>query len=249
MLISCFSQWRLCYFFFFLIYLFPHLVYGGPYGTSNQTQLYAKRSFNIGDLSLLYLYVSADNFSLIDNFTNVNSTSNNNSINNVTNVMKAISFPTVDQFSIFNVNGSGMDLRYSENVSIWVDYHGSYSSQHYYRNNFTSGYFVGAFVVVIHLTNGLIQSVTWDDFGCGECSSSECIADENCGIENSQANNCDNPSSCNLNLYIVWMGTDASGNELLSAQYRPTLFAAYSLYPMYQAASGVAATRFFQPNS
>jgi len=221
--------------FAFSIFSGIHFQLGGAdgYGSENQTNLYNQDSFNAGDTSLLIFHVSSGNFTEGEPYIND----------------YAVAFPVVDDFTQFTINASGMALQNFSNVYVWADYHGVVSPIHYYRSSGTQDYFVGSFGLVFQLDSGKIQSVYWDDFGCGECSDNECVQGENCGIQNSDAGGCSSPSDCNILVYMTWLGTGSNGNDFTSSQFRPTRFSQWSFGPMYKAAAGVAATRFFQPNT
>ena len=57
--------------------------------------------------------------------------------------------------------------------------------------------------------------MTWDD-GCKQCNDDECVGGTNCAIAYSDINDCKDPSVCNMNVYIAWVGTDLNDQPCTS---------------------------------
>jgi hypothetical protein len=103
---------------------------------------------------------------------------------------------------------------------------------------------------VITVDHGVVKSITWDD-GCYACNSSECsentivVRDGKPSLINSsdpvygkyQGKNCyvsydicqDDPSKCDLAVFLTWSGTDRRGNVLQSHNLRMSRFQTESM--------------------
>jgi len=103
--------------------------------------------------------------------------------------------------------------------------------------------------VVIDVTMGEIQSITWDK-GCTFCTPSQCVDNERefdgtmrgskegdkgepskaCMVEDPDCfNGGDVAAHCPLQVYVVWTGTDADGLYLTSSEMRFSSYKDYSL--------------------
>jgi hypothetical protein len=80
---------------------------------------------------------------------------------------------------------------------VWLNISGVISEPRYYKHSDTPNYFVGYWTAICHLDGGRLTAITWDD-GCGECSNSECINEESCGIAYSDINDCLDDKLCNF---------------------------------------------------
>jgi len=150
-------------------------------------------------------------------------------------------YPNVDDFTLLEVQQSfgtaWLDNPQNEPVYIRAEV-GAKSS--YWRtrsqglppNKIT----VPFWTLVIEVTDGLVDKLTWDD-SCPLCESSDmCVADRNCGVMHNTCGNTDADNNCNLQIYVSWFGTDADGKYFTSSDKRLSRFRSGSLRGAYDSA-------------
>lgn len=106
------------------------------------------------------------------------------------------------------------------------------------------------YTAIVQMVDGIVKSVTFDE-GCFFCDSAspQCVTNAlpvtgGAPVADTHQQGCfmttaectpvarpDNPNanSCDLKIFVVWTGTDASGNYLMSAGKRFSRFRQYSL--------------------
>lgn len=120
-----------------------------------------------------------------------------------------------------------------------------------------AGYIVPFWTAIVHMTNGVVDNIFWDD-GCFTCSpdSAECMRDgaaadryfgdadkavdlttysqgEDCAVsEEGQASACSEAGECDARVYLAWLGTDSQGEPLTSAGSVISRFRSFSLKGM-----------------
>jgi len=210
-------------------------IWSDLYSSQNQYSLFDKTTLIKADSVVVYVHVLTDS-----NFND--------------SVERAVFFPLVDDFSQLTIPQTADIFRNESEVYVYVNVSGGHVSPlRFYKDIATPDYFVGYFTAVINIDNGNITSVYWIDDLCNECYSSECVNQTNCGISYSDANNCQVNNTadgtntdgqlCNIVVYLAWVGTDANGTPMTSLSYTPSNFQAYSAFPVYKAAAGIATDR------
>lgn len=105
------------------------------------------------------------------------------------------------------------------------------------------------------MDKGNVTSLEWVD-GCNECKCSNeedignsickeslcysdlcTVTDEDCDKMGDQ--------TCNIKVYLAWIGTDANGRPFSSAQSLPNNFMVFGFKKAYRAAAGVDKQYFF----
>jgi len=149
-------------------------------------------------------------------------------------------YPDVDDFTLLEVensfNASWLDSQ-DEPVYVRAEV-GTKSS--FWRTR-SQGRGAGKITVpfwtlVIEMTDGIVDRLTWDD-SCPLCSSSDlCVEAKNCGVAHSSCGNNAESNNCNLQIYLGWFGTDADGKYLTSSDKRLSRFRSGSLLGAYDSA-------------
>ena len=114
------------------------------------------------------------------------------------------------------------------------------------------------FTLIVDMSGGYVDSVTWQD-DCSTCTSEAFVYSDdgacNCGIPitscigynasvtssatlSSSTNYANASVSCDLQIYIAYSGTDSGGNVLTSASRTIANFRKWSLNSLYQSAVG-----------
>jgi hypothetical protein len=138
-------------------------------------------------------------------------------------------YPTVDDFSLMQVEGSFGEWWLDDAVEdtfVRVEVGGKTS--HWRRRGMGLGNnkkIVPFWTVIVELDQGQVRKLQWDD-GCYGCDESSCIDSHACG-EHYLA--CTSEKDCDLKIFMGWYGTDVSGNYLTSASKRLSRFRDYAL--------------------
>lgn len=115
-----------------------------------------------------------------------------------------------------------------------------------------NNYAVGSYSLVVEMDKGVPKQLTWID-GCSECKcvleagsqtseslscpDAACVT-ENCAIPNDVCVR-KGADTCDIKIYLAWVGTDARGRPATSAGSLPYNFLQFGLSPVYRAAAGV----------
>jgi len=150
-------------------------------------------------------------------------------------------YPNVDDFTLLEVqdsfNASWLDSPTNEPVYIRAEV-GAKSSFWRTRSQGTGAgkITVPFWTLVIEVTNGLVDAITWDD-SCPLCESSDlCVNQRNCGVAFSSCGNTVADNNCNLQIYVGWFGTDVNGEYFTSSDKRLSRFRSGSLVGAYNSA-------------
>jgi hypothetical protein len=187
-------------------------------------------------------------------------------VNDLANAKKAVFFPHVDQFMRLEIMDSFINFtnlvarndtnstgtttdtfvaRSNNNSTyVWLQFGNRDLNMTTVPKRYTYNEFITAsFSAVIQLTRGVPTGISWDD-GCNECNSSVdsgafCL-DNSCAIRILECFICDDCSNqtCNIKIYLGWIGTDGVGRPLTSAGSLPSNFAKFSLTPVFRNAAG-----------
>jgi len=95
----------------------------------------------------------------------------------------------------------------------------------------------------MQVSRGTMTGIDWDD-GCFNCDSSQCI-NQTCGVDESYCYEVDSngnvinngPTTCDLQVYVGWSGSDVNGNIFTSNSKRLSAFRSYSVAKVYDTAS------------
>jgi len=158
--------------------------------------------------------------------------------------------PTVDDFTMLEIKESWTNSSTDDDtlakalinngtvptsLYVVVESEGEYSSdQKMFRG---SGVTFPASVAIIHLVEGKVDQITWDN-GCFFCSDSDCksntykydgskrsTVDGDCYVQDDDCTE----SKCHVKVYVVWTGTDKDGNYLMSQQKKLSNFQSYDV--------------------
>jgi len=150
-------------------------------------------------------------------------------------------YPNVDDFTLLEVEDSfgapWLDSPQNNPVYIRAEV-GTKSSFWRTRSQGTGAGMltVPFWTIVIEVTNGLVDTLTWDD-SCPLCSSSDlCVEGRNCGVPHTSCGNAASDDNCNLQIYVAWFGTDVDGNYFTSSDKRLSRFRSGSLAGAYASA-------------
>lgn len=152
---------------------------------------------------------------------------------------------------------------YTQNTSldvspvIWVNAFNRNTTKKNYLIRGGGSYTVGAYQLVVEMEKGVIKALTWID-GCGEChcddaSGSSITCPSNVCVTNNCAistNEClvNGATTCDLKIFVAWVGTDINGRPCTSAGSLPYNFVQFGLSPAYRAAAGVDKQYLFDLN-
>jgi hypothetical protein len=105
--------------------------------------------------------------------------------------------------------------------------------------------FVGYWTAYITLSSGTPTLIAWEeDTTCSYCAGTSMCIDATCANSYDDAaiaNNCSN-QKCDMVIYLAWLGTDAAGNRMLSANSAFSRMRLFAITPLYNAASAYAIT-------
>jgi len=115
----------------------------------------------------------------------------------------------------------------------------------------TNRYTVGSYSLVVEMTKGVVTALTWID-GCSECPSScantgqsltcpdsVCLTND-CTIPEGDCHNANHPvTTCDLKIFLAWVGSDAHSRPCTSSGSLPYNFLQFGLTPAFRAAAGV----------
>lgn len=140
----------------------------------------------------------------------------------------------VDDFTALTVLGSYKSDWFKNGSHIWFEgtgWEGGYSTLKQFQNE---NMVVPQLTIIIQIKDGKIVGMEWDDANaCLGCDAGSCI-DGFCAIPKSQ---CGLESvTCDLKVYIGWIGTDTKGNYMTSAGRRLSQFRNYSLKDTFDVA-------------
>eukprot|EP01126_Amoeba_proteus_P021342 TRINITY_DN2162_c0_g1_i4.p1 TRINITY_DN2162_c0_g1~~TRINITY_DN2162_c0_g1_i4.p1 ORF type:complete len:128 (-),score=7.13 TRINITY_DN2162_c0_g1_i4:70-453(-) len=99
----------------------------------------------------------------------------------------------------------------------------------------SSRYVVGSYSAIVRMENGNVTRIDWND-GCQECNEDRCI-DNVCGIDQDTCARNERLKSCDLKVYLGWIGTDLDGTYCRSAGDLPSNFRQFALRPVYEQSS------------
>jgi hypothetical protein len=201
----------------------------------SEIDLQQKTLYTKNDYSLVYVWISS------------------NAINASLPLLKGIFFPKVDEFSRLEIRDSFLNFANSTvGTQIWLQLASSNVTSTIKRYN-SGNYIVGSFSAVIQLIEGIPQAFIWDD-GCDECNTTgadpnQCL-DRFCAVTMDECMNCTGCTSqtCNIKIFLAWLGTDLNGNVMTSASYLPSNLIKFSVDPVYKAAAGVVPQNFIYSN-
>jgi len=131
----------------------------------------------------------------------------------------------VDDFTLVNIVDSYQTEWWKNASHIWLEASGfkGFSPLKKVRDK---NYVIPGWTMIIKIKDGKILGMVWDDIdGCLSCPGA-CI-DGFCGIEESKCGQ--NSISCDLQIYVGWIGSDDKGNFMVSAGRRQSQFRNYSL--------------------
>jgi len=150
-------------------------------------------------------------------------------------------YPNVDDFTLLEVENSfntpWLDSPSNDPVYVRVEV-GAKTSFWRTRSQGTGAakLTVPFWTIVIEMTNGLVDRLTWDD-SCPLCESSDlCVSEKNCGVAHSSCGNTVSDNNCNLQIYVGWFGTDVNGEYMTSSDKRLSRFRSGSLRGAYDSA-------------
>ena len=169
-------------------------------------------------------------------------------------------YPEVDSLQLLEIYNSYNQsfLSLSASTRIVVETIGGQISNSRTRINGTCAYVVPFFTLIVDMSNGFIDSVSWQD-DCSTCLSEAFVYSDdgacNCGVPisscigynasvttstatTSQTNFANTTVSCDVQIYIAYSGTDSSGTVLTSASRTIANFRKWSLNSLYQSAVG-----------
>ena len=169
-------------------------------------------------------------------------------------------YPIVDSLQLLEIYNSYNQafLSLSASTRIVVETIGGYISNSRTRINATCAYVVPFFTLIVDMSNGYIDSVSWQD-DCTTCTSEAFVYSDdgacNCGVPisscigynasvstsatlTSTSTYTNNSVSCDVQIYIAYSGTDSGGNVLTSASRTIANFRKWSLNSLYQSAVG-----------
>jgi len=202
------------------LFLFiPHVV---SYGESNQAELYSQQTFTKYQESVVYVYA--------EKIATGNKT-------------KGIFFPVVDEFSQLNLLGTGLEFKDASEVAVYANIHGFITPYRFYKHQKTPGFLVGSLTLTITLLDGKLDNAYWAD-SCDECSLDRCVDEKNCGLTYDELS-CTDKFTCNVMIYLAWVGTDANGQPCRSYSFTPQRFSRFSLVPAYKSAANITNEQFF----
>jgi len=155
---------------------------------------------------------------------------------NATDLTKVMMFtPTADDYTKLVVRGSQQQYK-SGNAWVRLVSSDTSSFQRIYQDfaapiKRTSN----VLTAVLTLNNGKVQGITWDD-GCYFCGDEDCFENsywdtKKTTLEGSNLKTCampQTPETDDLTIYVVWSGTDSSGNFCKSQSKRFSRFQAFS---------------------
>jgi len=165
-------------------------------------------------------------------------------------------FPKVDEFAMLQVRHSFNDsdrfghistafqIEFNGHVSPIKHRYGVIFDNTFYTNS--SGSHFGGFrcvvvpfhTIVIDLSNGVVDSITFDD-DCSLCGNDYCV-NGNCARDISDctaSSSSGAATDCDFKLYVSWSGTDSDGTYLSSSGRRLSQFRRWSLNAVYNQAS------------
>jgi len=157
-------------------------------------------------------------------------------------------FPSVDTYSLLNVNGS---YDYYQNdtstvVSASMEVNGFSNDQQlppsiYLPSDNTN--VVGFLVVVVTIANGNVTQLQWDS-GCDLCPDATQCVDGFCTTPRSSCIAQPNqvPPNCDLKIYLAWVGTDIYGSSCTSAGSLTSRLRQFSADNVYTQAADIIST-------
>ena len=157
-----------------------------------------------------------------------------NTASNMT--QRAPFFPQVDEFSVLEIPDSGSLFYRNESITVSVVMgNNAYATP---PRAYTDGSsFVGYYSALIHMRNGRVLRIEWDE-GCSGCPDG-CVAN-NCALPYaSYGSPCLDPE-CAIKVYVAWLGTDKDDQVLTSPSLLPSNFRRFALSPVVKDASAVS---------
>lgn len=155
-------------------------------------------------------------------------------------------------YTTYFKNGEATDYE------IWISgFNMTTGRKRYFMKNYNGGnYVLGSYSVIVYMNQGNVTSIDWFD-GCSECdcSSDDGIVDMFCPDSICLSNacavteaDCDKmgPQTCNIKVYVGWIGTDANGRPFDSSSSFPQNFMRFGFSKTYRAAAGVDKQYFFK---
>merc|ERR1711916_282734 len=145
-------------------------------------------------------------------------------------------FPQVDEFSVLEIPDSGSLFYRNESITVSVVM-GNNAHATPPRAYTDGSSFVGYYSALIHMRNGRVLRIEWDE-GCSGCPDG-CVAN-NCALPYaSYGSPCLDPE-CAIKVYVVWLGTDKDDQVLTSPSLLPSNFRRFALSPVVKDASAVS---------
>jgi hypothetical protein len=136
-----------------------------------------------------------------------------------------------------------------EETTIWASGFGrNTTAKRYVQRSGGGTYAVGSYTLVITMDRGNVTDMTWID-GCSECSCTgnggqsltcpdyACVTN-NCAIPEADCT-AKGMDTCDMKIFIGWVGTDSRGRPCTSSGSLPYNFLQFGLTPAYRAAAGV----------
>ena len=175
-------------------------------------------------------------------------------------VEASIFYPYLDELQLLQLMNSYNNsfLSLSASTRIAVEFIGGVISNSRTRINATCAYVVPFFTLIVDLSDGYIDSATWQD-DCSTCTADAFVYSDdgacNCGVPigscigfnatakaavvtTSSTNYTATSVSCDLQIYIAFSGTDTSGTVLTSSSRTIANFRKWSLSSVYNSALG-----------
>jgi hypothetical protein len=230
---------------------------------ANELELTQKvKDYNIGDQSVLYVYIADTNnlanakkaifFPHVDSFSRLEI---KNSFMNFSNLVRVNNTDnTTLQRYIYRTS--------SDTTYVWVEFGGKTLNLTTMPKRYAKGeYILASYSVVVQMNKGEPVAITWDD-GCNECMKTnnetdpeQCI-DNSCGVTILECLVCESCvqndtfwQTCNIKIYLGFIGTDALSRPLTSAGNMPSNFAKFSLVPLFRSAAGTITQQLTSQNT
>jgi len=154
-------------------------------------------------------------------------------------------FPTVDIYSLLQVNGSYDYFKnLTEVIEVGVEVNGFANEDQLPRTPYLPDdtTVVGYLVLVVTIANGNVISLQWDT-DCSICPDPTQCVDGFCTNAKSdceQSQNSTNvPPNCDLKIYLAWVGTDSNDQSCTSAGSLTSRLRQYSVDNVYDQTSDI----------
>jgi len=147
-------------------------------------------------------------------------------------------FPTVDIYSLLEINGSYDYFANMSGLTVSVEVNGFSDPTLQPKIYLTEdGNVVGYFVIVVTIQNGNVTGLQWDD-GCYLCPDAAQCSDDFCTNPKGDCNSTAT-ADCNIKLYVAWVGTDMYGSPCTSAGSLTSRLRQFSVTNVYNQAAGI----------